>query len=97
MILVWLTNPFTLGPYLFLAYKTGAFILNVPPQPFDFEFTIIWAEETLHEIWQPILLGCLTYSTATAAGGYFLVRWLWRTAAIRKWEARKQANKRRVG
>ena len=91
VVLVWLTNPFTLAPYLFLAYKTGALILNIPAEPFNFELTFTWAGEALHEIWQPLLLGCLTYSTATATTGYFLVKWLWRFATVRKWEARKQA------
>ena len=91
VILVWLINPFTLAPYLFLAYKTGSLLLNTPTQPVDFELTFNWAGETLQTIWQPLILGCLTYSTVTAVAGYFTVRWLWRFVALRKWEERKKS------
>ena len=97
VVLVWLTNPFTIAPYLYLAYKTGSLILNVPAHPVDIELNFTWAGETLLDIWQPLLLGCLTYSTVTAVLGYGLVRWLWRFATIRKWEERKKLKLKNSG
>ena len=91
VVLVWLTNPLTIAPYLFLAYKTGAFLLNIPPEHVNFQLSLAWAGKTLHRIWQPLLLGCLIYSTVTSIIGYVSVRWIWRLATIRKWEERKRA------
>jgi len=97
VVLVWLTNPLTIAPYLFLAYKTGAFILHIPTERVTFELSITWASQTLHRIWQPLLLGCLLYSTCTSILGYISVRWIWRFATIRKWEERKRSKVKREG
>jgi len=91
--LVWLTNPITLAPYLYLAYKTGVLLLNVPAQPVNFELTFSWAGAVLRDTWQPLIVGCLFYSTTTAAIGYSLVKWLWRFATIKKWEERKRVKR----
>lgn len=94
VVLVWLTNPLTIAPYLFLAYKTGTFLLHIPAEHVNFELSFSWAGQTLQRIWQPLLLGCLTYSTLTAVLGYVAVRWIWRLATIRKWEERKRSKVR---
>lgn len=90
VILVWITNPITIPPYLFIAYKTGTKLLNVPAKDINFELSIQWASEKLLDIWQPLLVGCLLYSIVSATIGYLTIRWLWRLTAIRKWEERKQ-------
>ena len=91
VVLVWVTNPLTFAPYLFLAYKTGAHILNVPTEPVNFQLSLTWASNTLHRIWEPLLIGCLCYSTGSSILGYVSVKWVWRIATIRKWEERKRA------
>lgn len=90
VLLVWVTNPLTFAPYLFLAYKTGAHILNVPTEPVNFQLSLSWASKTLHRIWEPLLVGCLCYSTGSSILGYFSVRLAWRIATIRKWKKRKR-------
>lgn len=91
VVLVWITNPLTLPPYLFIAYKTGTIILNEPARQIAFELSLEWFTGQLVDIWQPLLLGCLTYSLVSATAGYFLVNLLWRMAIIKKWEDRKLA------
>jgi hypothetical protein len=94
VILVWITNPVTIPPYLFIAYKTGAWLLNLQPGGVHFETPVQWFTEELVGVWQPLLLGCLIYAVLCSAAGYILIRGLWRLTAILKWQARKhkQAN-----
>lgn len=94
VLLVWLTNPFTLAPYLYLAYKTGALLLDAPAHSFAFEPTMTWVNSALLDIWQPLLLGCLVYGVLAAAAGYLVTRGAWRLAAVSKWNARKKRRRR---
>ena len=89
VVLVWLTNPITLPPYLFLAYKTGAWLLGQTTRHVTFELTLKWLSETFLDIWDPLILGCLLYGVITSLLGYLLTRWAWRFVALKKWEERK--------
>ena len=88
--LVWISNPVTIPPLMYIAYKIGAFMLQHPHVKFHFEFTLQWFEQTFAEIWQPLLLGCLTLGIVSSLCGYLVVRLLWRLTIIRKWEERKR-------
>ena len=91
VILVWITNPVTIPPLLYLAYKTGAAILNRPYHPVHFNLTWHWFTEIFLEIWPSLLLGCLIFATASAIIGYVATRLVWRIHIIRRWRARKAA------
>jgi len=89
VIFVWVSNPITIPPLFFLAYKTGATILNEPAKQIAFEFSFEWLGTVGIDIWQALLLGCLTFGTLAAITGYIIIRLLWRLAILRKWEERK--------
>jgi uncharacterized protein (DUF2062 family) len=88
--LVWVTNPVTMPPLFYLAYKVGAALLGRPPQPFHFELSLAWLGNGLLANWEPFLLGCFVVGAASAATGYFLVRTLWRLSVMRNWQIRKE-------
>jgi uncharacterized protein (DUF2062 family) len=92
--LVWITNPFTMAPIFYLAYKTGALILNEPPLDISFELTLEWMTTQLGDIWQPFLLGCLLFGTLSALLGNLIVRSFWRLQVRKNWRLRRE--KRRV-
>lgn len=92
---VWLTNPVTIYPIFFAAYKTGSLILNEPHHAVHFAMTWDWFGSTMLEIWQPLLLGCVIMGGLSALFGYLIIRLLWRFAAIRKWEERKEKMRQR--
>ena len=96
VILVWVTNPVTIPPLLYLAYKTGAWILNRPFQPIVFDLTWHWFTEIFLEIWPSLITGCLLFGTVSAALGYITTRLLWRIQIKRRWEARRAAKLRRL-
>jgi len=76
--LVWITNPITMPPMFYFAYKIGLWVLGTPPHEFTFELSFAWLKLELGYIWEPFLLGCLIVGLASAASGYVMVRILWR-------------------
>ncbi len=90
VILVWLTNPLTMPPLFFFAYKVGAWILNRPPRKIQFEPTLHWLTEKLGAIWEPFLLGCFLLALGSALLGNILVRLTWRFVVVRNWKARQK-------
>ena len=92
--LVWLTNPFTMPPLFYFAYKLGAWLLSYPLKPFKFVLSIDWLLGQLHTTWKPFLFGCVLLATISAIMGNIAVRILWRYAVIRNWEKRSKLFKK---
>lgn len=87
--LVWITNPLTIGPVFYGAFKLGAIILQTPKATFAFELSWAWLEDGLERIWQPLLLGCTICGLFFGTLGYFAIDALWRWNVVKRWEARK--------
>jgi hypothetical protein len=87
--LVWITNPITMPPIFYFAYKLGAFLLRITPKHLNASFTLEWLLDVLDQIWQPFLFGCFVLSCISAVTGYFLVRILWRLQIRRLWNERR--------
>ena len=75
--MVWISNPFTMGPMYYFCYLLGAKMLGLEPGRFHFELTIDWLLSGLAAIWEPFLLGCFTVGLITAILSFVLVRILW--------------------
>jgi uncharacterized protein (DUF2062 family) len=95
IILVWVSNPITLAPLFFAAYKVGAWLLNVPPKLVEFEISFHWLWTKLGAIWEPFLLGCLVLALISALVGNVAVRLLWRLHVVRNWRSRRRRRRRR--
>jgi len=76
--LVWITNPVTMPPFFFFAYKVGTWILGTRIHEVKFALSIEWLGSELQAIWQPFLLGCFVCGVVSAGLGYVIVRLLWR-------------------
>ncbi|KHD11475.1 hypothetical protein PN36_18570 [Candidatus Thiomargarita nelsonii] len=87
--LVWVTNPITIPPAFYLAYKLGAMLLGLPTQAIELDFSPEWVFHTLANIWQPLLLGCFVLGAISALIGYWLVIFLWRLQVTRLWQIRR--------
>jgi hypothetical protein len=92
MTLVWITNPLTIPPMLFVAYQIGAWILNYPPLS-SFEFSMEWIQTEIANIWVPLLAGALVCGLTSGTLGYLLIRLLWRWHVVRRWEQRRYRGK----
>ena len=95
--MVWLSNPFTMGPLYYYCYRLGAWILDRQPKPFDFELSFDWLITRLAYIWQPFLLGCLVVGSIAALVSFVVVRVLWHLHILNhiKIRAQRLHNRRR--
>lgn len=87
--LVWVTNPITIPPMYFAAYKLGLVVLGQ-----SLPDTSAWDWEHLSEIirtlWKPLFLGCGLMAIISAILGYMTVNLVWRFSVLRK---RQQARR----
>jgi uncharacterized protein (DUF2062 family) len=88
--LVFLTNPVTMPPLFFMAYKIGALIVDVPVQSMEFELSFAWLGNNLAAIGKPFLLGCLICGLFFGSLGYMTINLLWRWRVVRHLKARKR-------
>ncbi|MDB6062820.1 MAG: ATP-binding protein [Verrucomicrobiaceae bacterium] len=86
---IWISNPFTIPPQFYMAYKVGSLLLRRPEHHFSFELSLQWLGSEFSFIWQPLLLGCAVCGFAAAFLGAALVRIIWRLQVIARWRARK--------
>lgn len=87
------SNPLTMGPMYFVAYKTGLGLLDVEPQPFEFELSLAWIREKFVTIWQPMTLGCVLLGSIAALVGYIGLDLLWRASLADYLAARRAKRK----
>jgi len=94
-VAVWITNPITVVPIYYLAYRLGAAILNVPVEMFPIDFTFSWSDlnlgqaaDGLSEIGKPLIVGCLSLAVSIASAGYFLVSVVWRISTLYRYRRR---------
>ena len=82
-----ITNPFTVGFWLWLAYKLGSLILGLAPHEIAAGDAALEAASSavgfdaiawLQEFGWPAVLGMAIFSVVGSAGGYLLVKLIWR-------------------
>lgn len=93
--LVWITNPFTIPPMFYSAYRLGAWLLGHPVREVHFEFSLDWMVSELNAIWEPLLVGCFVMGTVSAAAGFIAIRLLWRLRLVRHARRKKEDRARR--
>lgn len=84
------SNPVTIGPMMYLAYRVGRDLLGMPPRPINFDLSLTWLAETFVHIWQPLMLGCVLLGSLAALLGYIALDLLWRWSIADYLEARRQ-------
>lgn len=93
---VMITNPLTMAPLFFVAYKLGAMLWNAPPAAFDFELSVSWLTTELGTIWKPFLLGCFVLGVTSAAAGQIAIRLVWRVHVVASWRERRRTRANRA-
>ena len=88
-VATWVSNPATMFPMYYFAYRLGSGLLGWELQPFKFEPTFDWVTHTFVNIWQPMLLGSVLLGTAAAIVGYVVLDGLWRLS-LANYKARKR-------
>ncbi len=90
VVVVWVTNPVTIGPMYWSAWWIGAAILGSRHEPQRFELTFDWFFSELGRIWPSLLLGCALLGVASAGLGYLVCRMAWRYHVINTLLARRR-------
>ncbi len=88
--LVWISNPITMPPLFYGAYRFGAFILQEPVVEFNFELSFTWLGQILETIAPALLLGCFIIGITSSILGYALFRAFWRFTITKKWQRRNK-------
>lgn len=95
VVLVWITNPLTIPPILFMNYKLGVWILDTPSVIYDDVMFWQWLNAEIGRIWRPLFLGSLIVSSLFSVISYFVIRYLWIVYVSLKWRRRGERRARR--
>jgi len=101
VILTWYTNPFTIVPLYYVAYRLGMFVTgggdNRLPR-MEIELLDLplaqWAPALMHwmaSLGKPFLAGLILLALILAVAGYILVLVGWRTYVVVSWNRRNRA------
>lgn len=90
VVTVWISNPVTMGPMYYLAYKWGSWMLGWQPRHFNFDWSLDWFVHEASQIWQPLLLGCVVAGTLSALLGFTVMRLLWRWHLVQHLRRRRE-------
>jgi len=93
VMLVWITNPITVGPIFYFAYKLGQLVLHAPPIAMNGDFGVQWFEQHFDDIWVPMLIGSLLLSTFFSLLGYAGMRLFWRMHVVKRWKLKRRKRK----
>jgi len=87
--LVWITNPLTVPPIFYFAYRLGAWLLDmqITVDEIDLNFSWLWAN--LVTIGYPLVFGSLVCGWVSGVTGFVVTRVLWRRQVVRRWQARR--------
>lgn len=86
--LVWLTNPITMPPLFYFAYRVGLSVLNMPTAEFSLEAVLSGG------LWIPFLTGCLIMAIVCSSAGYIAIQYFWHGYITKKWQQRQAKRKR---
>jgi uncharacterized protein len=87
--LVWITNPITMPPLFYFAYRVGLSVLNMPSG--EFSLDAIFSGD----MWIPFLTGCLIVGIICSTAGYFGMRLFWYYHVKNKWQHRQAKRKQK--
>lgn len=89
---VWISNPITMGPMMYFAYRVGGRVLQQERAYSPLDPSFEWFMNQLSDIWQPLIVGSLVCGIVTGVTGFVAVRiyyrWRIHRYKIRKMEER---------
>lgn len=91
VVLVWITNPLTMGPIFYFNYVVGTRLLgyDTAASQMHFELTLEWMMNTLGDLWIPLYFGSVVMGVILGVTGYFTVNLLWRLLVLKNWKSRR--------
>lgn len=87
---VWITNPLTIPPIMFVCYQFGAWLLDKPTLEWAFEPTLGWFLQKASALAWPLLVGSLTIGVLASTLTFVIAHLIWRWHIIHKFRRRHQ-------
>jgi uncharacterized protein (DUF2062 family) len=91
VVLVWITNPITMAPMFYFAYRLGAWLLDMELEVEAIDLSWSWLSNNLGTIGYPLVYGSLVCGWVSGVTGMVVVRITWRLHVLRRWRARRQS------
>jgi uncharacterized protein (DUF2062 family) len=82
------TNPFTVAPIYYLAYRLGTFLMGAEPVAWSSDLPVM---AKLASVGGPLILGLVVLGIVGGTVAYFGTHALWRLFAARAWQQRLRA------
>ena len=93
---VWLTNPFTMPPIFYGAYKLGATVLGTNNNDFAFDLSWSWLVQSASTVGPALLVGCTIFSSVFAVIGYYGLNSVWRYTIKKAWRHRCESRQAKL-
>ena len=97
VVLVFITNPFTMAPIYYFNYWLGSLLLNEPSiyQTLSIDDIWVWLAVNFNHIGKPLVIGSVAAGLIFGSLSYLAVHlfWLWRVKS--KWNKRREERKRK--
>lgn len=93
--ITFVTNPLTIGPMFYYAFKLGTWLLGMESVGDNLEMEVSLFLEKTRQIFLPLALGCLICACVTAPIGWVTAHILWRIHAVRRWQQRRERRRLR--
>ncbi len=93
VMLVWISNPFTIPPIFYTTYELGRWILQTEAIRFTLDLDWQWFKEVFPRLWKPLLTGSILTGLLLGFIGYVSVQAFWFWYVLRNWERRKLRKK----
>ena len=94
VLLVWISNPITIGPMMYFAYRVGLWILGTEQEIELLNPSLKWFVDQISIVWQPIIVGSLACGVAFGMAGFIVIQlyYRWRVSwyKLRKLDARRR-------
>lgn len=87
--LVWITNPITIPPMFYFAYRLGAWLLGIDVEVAAINLSWEWISSQFSIIARPLLVGSLVCGWVAGITAYVAVRVLWRLHVLQRWQERR--------
>ncbi len=95
VVLVWTTNPLTITPMFYFAYRLGAWLLNQQVEVGTIQLSWEWLSSHVGTIGWPLLFGSLVCGWVAGVTGMVVVRVAWRLHVLRRWRERRERRRLR--
>ena len=89
---VWISNPITMPPMMYFAYRVGTQFLDQNNQVESIDLSLEWLMAQMAIVWQPLLLGSLACGITAGLVGFASVHLYWRWDLTKYWKKRRQKN-----